>query len=168
VKTLTEPSQMIELYSDESSTNTVMLLVNRELKLALAILDDPKQKKYKFMMSSDSSEIYKFCLTYFNSKPFSMISNSKSKLPNVALDEQLEYYVPLVNWEPGANQPIIRKIVKYRLVTLLDQFSLKQGMAYYMMKGVTRENIKSVLNKLNDPTMNREKLIRFSKKLQGD
>lgn len=165
IQTLVNPSEMIELYSEESPTNCVTVLYSSENKQALAILDDPGKSTYSFKQFTDSSDLYQHAVKYFKSKPFQIISNARSKLPNVHVDTELNFALDLVNWD-GSNQNLIRKLIKSKLLHICEYLGMKPGVVYYKMKLVTTDNQKSVLNFLNSENITRAKLMKFFNKYE--
>jgi len=166
VATLTEPSQMITMYQDEVPSNCVTILYSQEHGKALAILDDLNKPTYSFKMFTNSTELYEHCLKYFNDQPFTILSNAKSKLPNVVVDTELNYALPLVNWESESNTGLIKKLIRSKLEHICEHFSIRKGYAYYQMKNITSQNAKQIMNTLNSSDLSRAALIKCFKKIE--
>lgn len=166
VETLQKASEMIELYSDEVQRHCVTILYSTEHKRALAILDDLRKSTYSFKSFSDSTELYEHCLKYFGGETFQMVSNARSRLPNVHVDSNLSHAVKLVDWDGGNYSGLIRKLIRGKLEHILEFLGMKKGYSYYQMKNINTQNQKSVLNFLNGESISKPKLLKFFKQLE--
>lgn len=165
VRTLAEPSAMIQVYSDAKPTNTVTVLLSVEQHKALALFDDLSSKLYSIGMYDSSDAIYEAATQYFQSKPFQIMSNVKLKLPNVQVNPNLDQVMPLIDWFSD-NQGFIKKLIKAKLTSMVSDFAMKPGYTWYVLNAVNESNQKSVLQFLkSDP--DRSKFIKYFKKLQG-
>lgn len=166
VQTLTEPSSMILMYQDEVPSNCVTILFSQEHGKALAILDDLSRPTYSFKMFTSSTELYEHCLKYFNDKQFTLLSNAKSKLPNVTVSTELNYALPLVNWESEQNTGLIKKLIRSKLEHICEHFHMKKGYAYYQIANVNTQNAKATMNLLNSTDLSKPKLLKYFKSIQ--
>ena len=165
VRTLAEPSAMIQVYSDAKPTNTVTVLLSVEQHKALALFDDLSSKLYHIGMYDSSDTIYEAATQYFQSKPFQIMSNIQLKLPNVQVNPNLDQVMPLIDWFSD-NQGFIKKLIKAKLTSMVSDFAMKPGYTWYVLNAVNESNQKSVLQFLkSDP--DRSKFIKYFKKLQG-
>ena len=165
VRTLAEPSAMIQVYSDVKPTNTVTVLLSIEQHKALALFDDLSSKLYHIGMYDSSDAIYEAATQYFQSKPFQIMSNVQLKLPNVQVNPNLDQVMPLIDWFSD-NQGFIKKLIKAKLTSMVSDFAMKPGYTWYVLNAVNESNQKSVLQFLkSDP--DRSKFIKYFKKLQG-
>lgn len=165
VRTLAEPSDMIQVYSDAKPTNTVTVLLSVEQHKALALFDDLSSKLYHIGMYDSSDAIYEAATQYFQSKPFQIMSNVQLKLPNVQVNPNLDQVMPLIDWFSD-NQGFIKKLIKAKLTSMVSDFAMKPGYTWYVLNAVNESNQKSVLQFLkSDP--DRSKFIKYFKKLQG-
>lgn len=165
VRTLAEPSAMIQVYSDAKPTNTVTVLLSVEQHKALALFDDLSSKLYSIGMYDSSDAIYEAATQYFQSKPFQIMSNVQLKLPNVQVNPNLDQVMPLIDWFSD-NQGFIKKLIKAKLTSMVSDFAMKPGYTWYVLNAVNESNQKSVLQFLkSDP--DRSKFIKYFKKLQG-
>lgn len=165
VRTLAEPSAMIQVYSDAKPTNTVTVLLSVEQHKALALFDDLSSKLYHIGMYDSSDAIYEAATQYFKSKPFQIMSNVQLKLPNVQVNPNLDQVMPLIDWFSD-NQGFIKKLIKAKLTSMVSDFAMKPGYTWYVLNTVNESNQKSVLQFLkSDP--DRSKFIKYFKKLQG-
>ena len=165
VRTLAEPSAMIQVYSDAKPTNTVTVLLSVEQHKALALFDDLSSKLYHIGMYDSSDAIYEAATQYFQSKPFQIMSNVQLKLPNVQVNPNLDQVMPLIDWFSD-NQGFIKKLIKAKLTSMVSDFAMKPGYTWYVLNAVNESNQKSVLQFLkSDP--DRSKFIKYFKKLQG-
>ena len=165
VRTLAEPSAMIQVYSDAKPTNTVTVLLSVEQHKALALFDDLSSKLYHIGMYDSSEAIYEAATQYFQSKPFQIMSNVQLKLPNVQVNPNLDQVMPLIDWFSD-NQGFIKKLIKAKLTSMVSDFAMKPGYTWYVLNAVNESNQKSVLQFLkSDP--DRSKFIKYFKKLQG-
>lgn len=165
VRTLAEPSAMIQVYSDAKPTNTVTVLLSVEQHKALALFDDLSSKLYHIGMYDSSDAIYEAATQYFQSKPFQIMSNVQLKLPNVQVNPNLDQVMPLIDWFSD-NQGFIKKLIKAKLTGMVSDFAMKPGYTWYVLNAVNESNQKSVLQFLkSDP--DRSKFIKYFKKLQG-
>lgn len=165
VRTLAEPSAMIQVYSDAKPTNTVTVLLSVEQHKALALFDDLSSKLYHIGMYDSSDAIYEAATQYFQSKPFQIMSNIQLKLPNVQVNPNLDQVMPLIDWFSD-NQGFIKKLIKAKLTSMVSDFAMKPGYTWYVLNAVNESNQKSVLQFLkSDP--DRSKFIKYFKKLQG-
>ena len=165
VRTLAEPSAMIQVYSDAKPTNTVTVLLSIEQHKALALFDDLSSKLYHIGMYDSSDAIYEAATQYFQSKPFQIMSNVQLKLPNVQVNPNLDQVMPLIDWFSD-NQGFIKKLIKAKLTSMVSDFAMKPGYTWYVLNAVNESNQKSVLQFLkSDP--DRSKFIKYFKKLQG-
>lgn len=165
VRTLAEPSAMIQVYSDIKPTNTVTVLLSVEQHKALALFDDLSSKLYHIGMYDSSDAIYEAATQYFQSKPFQIMSNVQLKLPNVQVNPNLDQVMPLIDWFSD-NQGFIKKLIKAKLTSMVSDFAMKPGYTWYVLNAVNESNQKSVLQFLkSDP--DRSKFIKYFKKLQG-
>lgn len=165
VRTLAEPSAMIQVYSDAKPTNTVTVLLSVEQHKALALFDDLSSKLYHIGMYDSSDAIYEAATQYFQSKPFRIMSNVQLKLPNVQVNPNLDQVMPLIDWFSD-NQGFIKKLIKAKLTSMVSDFAMKPGYTWYVLNAVNESNQKSVLQFLkSDP--DRSKFIKYFKKLQG-
>ena len=165
VRTLAEPSAMIQVYSDAKPTNTVTVLLSVEQHKALALFDDLSSKLYHIGMYDSSDAIYEAATQYFQSKPFQIMSNVQLKLPNVQVNPNLDQVMPLIDWFSD-NQGFIKKLIKAKLTSIVSDFAMKPGYTWYVLNAVNESNQKSVLQFLkSDP--DRSKFIKYFKKLQG-
>lgn len=165
VRTLAEPSAMIQVYSDAKPTNTVTVLLSVEQHKALALFDDLSSKLYHIGMYNSSDAIYEAATQYFQSKPFQIMSNVQLKLPNVQVNPNLDQVMPLIDWFSD-NQGFIKKLIKAKLTSMVSDFAMKPGYTWYVLNAVNESNQKSVLQFLkSDP--DRSKFIKYFKKLQG-
>lgn len=165
VRTLAEPSAMIQVYSDAKPTNTVTVLLSVEHHKALALFDDLSSKSYLIGMYDSSDAIYEAASQHFQSKPFQIMSNVQLKLPNVQVNPGLEQVMPLIDWFSD-NQGFIKKLIKAKLTSMVSDFAIKPGYTWYVLNAVNESNQKSVLQFLkSDP--DRSKFIKYFKKLQG-
>ena len=165
VRTLAEPSAMIQVYSDVKPVNTVTVLLSVEHHKALALFDDLSSKSYLIGMYDSSDAIYEAATQYFQSKPFQIMSNVQLKLPNVQVNPGLEQVMPLIDWFSD-NQGFIKKLIKAKLTSMVSDFAMKPGYTWYVLNAVNESNQKSVLQFLkSDP--DRSKFIKYFKKLQG-
>lgn len=165
VRTLAEPSAMIQVYSDVKPTNTVTVLLSVEQHKALALFDDLSSKLYHIGMYNSSDAIYEAATQYFQSKPFQIMSNVQLKLPNVQVNPNLDQVMPLIDWFSD-NQGFIKKLIKAKLTSMVSDFAMKPGYTWYVLNAVNESNQKSVLQFLkSDP--DRSKFIKYFKKLQG-
>ena len=166
VKTLTDPSEMIQVYDNDAIANTVTIIYSAEHHKALALFDDYKQTKYKILMFESSTELYEHALKFFKGKPFQILSNATmSKLPNVSVDPGLNDVIPLIHWHTD-NKGFIRKLIKAKMGDIITYLDIKPGWAYYTMKNVNRDNEKSVLNFLNLSHIDRAQFLRFFNKIK--
>lgn len=166
VKTLTDPSEMVQVYDNNALANTVTIIYSAEHRKALGLFDDFKQSKYKILMFESSTELYEHALKFFKGRPFQILSNATmSKLPNVAVDPGLNDAIPLIHWHTD-NRGFIRQLIKAKMGDIITYLDIKPGWAYYTMKNVNRENEKSVLNFLNLPQTDRAKFLRFFNKIK--
>ena len=165
IRTLAEPSAMIQVYSDAKPTNTVTVLLSVEQHKALALFDDLSSKLYSIGMYDSSDAIYEAATQYFQSKPFQIMSNVQLKLPNVQVNPNLDQVMPLIDWFSD-NQGFIKKLIKAKLTSMVSDFAMKPGYTWYVLNAVNESNQKSVLQFLkSDP--DRSKFIKYFKKLQG-
>lgn len=165
VRTLAEPSAMIQVYSDAKPTNTVTVLLSVEHHKALALFDDLSSKSYLIGMYDSSDSIYEAASQHFQSKPFQIMSNVQLKLPNVQVNPNLDQVMPLIDWFSD-NQGFIKKLIKAKLTSMVSDFAIKPGYIWYVLNAVNESNQKSVLQFLkSDP--DRSKFIKYFKKLQG-
>ena len=165
VRTLAEPSAMIQVYSDAKPTNTVTVLLSVEQHKALALFDDLSSKLYHIGMYDSSDAIYEAASQHFQSKPFQIMSNVQLKLPNVQVNPNLDQVMPLIDWFSD-NQGFIKKLIKAKLTSMVSDFAMKPGYTWYVLNAVNESNQKSVLQFLkSDP--DRSKFIKYFKKLQG-
>ena len=165
VRTLAEPSAMIQVYSDAKPTNTVTVLLSVEQHKALALFDDLSSKLYHIGMYDSSDAIYEAATQHFQSKPFQIMSNVQLKLPNVQVNPNLDQVMPLIDWFSD-NQGFIKKLIKAKLTSMVSDFAMKPGYTWYVLNAVNESNQKSVLQFLkSDP--DRSKFIKYFKKLQG-
>lgn len=165
VRTLAEPSAMIQVYSDAKPTNTVTVLLSVEQHKALALFDDLSSKLYHIGIYDSSDAIYEAATQYFQSKPFQIMSNVQLKLPNVQVNPNLDQVMPLIDWFSD-NQGFIKKLIKAKLTSMVSDFAMKPGYTWYVLNAVNESNQKSVLQFLkSDP--DRSKFIKYFKKLQG-
>lgn len=165
VRTLAEPSAMIQVYSDAKPINTVTVLLSVEQHKALALFDDLSSKLYHIDMYDSSDAIYEAATQYFQSKPFQIMSNVQLKLPNVQVNPNLDQVMPLIDWFSD-NQGFIKKLIKAKLTSMVSDFAMKPGYTWYVLNAVNESNQKSVLQFLkSDP--DRSKFIKYFKKLQG-
>lgn len=166
VRTLAEPSAMIQVYSDAKPINTVTVLLSVEQHKALALFDDLSSKLYHIGMYDSSDAIYEAATQYFQSKPFQIMSNVQLKLPNVQVNPNLDQVMPLIDWFSD-NQGFIKKLIKAKLTSMVSDFAMKPGYTWYVLNAVNESNQKSVLQFLkSDP--DRAKFIKYFKKLQGN
>lgn len=165
VRTLAEPSAMIQVYSDVKPVNTVTVLLSVEHHKALALFDDLSSKLYHIGMYNSSDAIYEAATQYFQSKPFQIMSNVQLKLPNVQVNPNLDQVMPLIDWFSD-NQGFIKKLIKAKLTSMVSDFAMKPGYTWYVLNAVNDSNQKAVLQFLkSDP--DRSKFIKYFKKLQG-
>ena len=165
VRTLAEPSAMIQVYSDAKPTNTVTVLLSVEQHKALALFDDLSSKLYHIGMYDSSDAIYEAATQHFQSKPFQIMSNVQLKLPNVQVNPNLDQVMLLIDWFSD-NQGFIKKLIKAKLTSMVSDFAMKPGYTWYVLNAINESNQKSVLQFLkSDP--DRSKFIKYFKKLQG-
>ena len=165
VRTLAEPSAMIQVYSNAKPINTVTVLLSVEQHKALALFDDLSSKLYHIGMYDSSDAIYEAATQHFQSKPFQIMSNVQLKLPNVQVNPNLDQVMPLIDWFSD-NQGFIKKLIKAKLTSMVSDFAIKPGYTWYVLNAVNESNQKSVLQFLkSDP--DRSKFIKYFKKLQG-
>lgn len=166
VKTLTDPSEMVQVYDNDAIANTVTIIYSAEHHKALGLFDDFKQSKYKILMFESSTELYEHALKFFKGRPFQILSNATmSKLPNVSVDTGLNDAIPLIHWHTD-NKGFIRQLIKAKMGDIITYLSIKPGWAYYTMKNVNKDNEKSVLNFLNQPQHERAQFLRFFNKIK--
>ena len=166
LKTMMEPSEMIEVYQDEVVRATATVLYDRTKKRAVVLLDDPTQTKYKVLEFTSSEDMYKSALKYFKNKSFQMIANiAMPKLVNVKVNKALDVFVPLINWENQTQNGIVKKIIKFLLEEHIKVVGLKKGFAYYFLKGVTPNVEKEVMEFLNEEFLTKSQLIKMNNKL---
>lgn len=166
VRTLHQPSDMIPVYDDSKHINTVTILFSKEHMKALALFDDITKSKYKILQFDSSEALYIEACKYFNSKPFQMISNANMpKLPNVAVNNQLNAVLPLIVWDTP-NSGFIKKLIKHKLDHMVNFFGLKPGMTYYVAKAITPDNEKKILQDLSNNSFDRSTFIKYCSKLQ--
>jgi len=167
IQTMVKPTEFIEVYGEDRPTgNQVSILYSSTWKKALAVLDNPSKQNYSYKMFTDSTMLYEHCLKYFKQQSFSIISNAKSKLPNVEINQELDHMLPLINWETENNDNFMRKLIKLKLEHVIEYFGMKKGYAYYSMKLVTVDNIKQTLNFLNKSDLTKAQLLKYFNKLK--
>ena len=165
VKTLTEPSELIQVYDDTITANTVTIIYSPENRKALAIFDDITQSKYRIFMFDSSEELYKQACKFFKSKPFQILSSHKMpKLPNVSVDKSLLQAEPAIKWNSD-NKGFIRHLIRAKLTELVSFFGMKPGYTYYSLKGVNKNNEKSVMTFLNKNSITKKELLNFFKSI---
>ena len=165
VKTLTDPSEMVQVYDNDAIANTVTIIYSAEHHKALGLFDDFKQTKYKILMFESSTELYEHALKFFKGRPFQILSNATmSKLPNVSVDPGLNDAIPLIHWHTE-NRGFIRQLIKAKMGDIITYLDIKPGWLYYTMKNINHDNEKSVLNFLNQQQIDRAQFLRFFKKL---
>ena len=167
VQTLYAPSDMIPVYDDSINRNTVTIIYSAEHRKALALFDDPTKPRYKVLMFDSSEELYTQACTFFKSNPFQIIANrAMPKLPNVAVNRGLDAAIDLISWN-SANAGFVRKLVRMKFEHIVQYFGLKPGMVYYVMKTISTDNEKKVLNHLSNTTFERSDFIKYCKRLQN-
>jgi superfamily II DNA or RNA helicase len=166
VRTLAEPSAMIQVYSDVKPVNTVTVLLSVDHHKALALFDDLSSKSYLIGMYDSSDDIYQAATDYFKSKPFQIMSNVQLKLPNVQVNPGLEQVMPLIDWFSD-NQGFIKKLIKAKLTSMVSDFAIKPGYTWHALNSVNESNQKAVLQFLKS-NPDRTKFIKYFKKLQGN
>lgn len=166
IKTLHQPSDMIPVYNDSKHMNTVTVLFSAQHMKALALFDDISKPKYKILQFDSSETMYTEACKFFGSKPFQVISNAKmGKLPNVAVNKQLEAVLPLINWDTP-NSGFIKKLIKHKILHMCEFFQIKKGMVYYVAKAINPTNEKKILQDLSNNTFDRQDFVKYCKKLQ--
>lgn len=164
--TITQPSDMIEVYQDEIVRATATVLYDRIQKRAVVLLDDPTQTKYKVLEFTSSEDMYKTTLKYFKNKSFQIISNiAMPKLVNVKVNKALGVFLPLINWENQTQNGIVKKIIKFLLEEHVKITGLKKGFSYYFLKGITSNTEKEVMEFLNTEYLTKSQLIKMNNKL---
>lgn len=166
VKTLHQPSDMIPVYDDSKTINTVTVLYSREHKKALALFDDISKPKYKILQFDSSESMYTEACKFFGSKPFQVLSNIKMpKLPNVAVNHALDAVLPLIKWD-SPNSGFIKKLIKHKMEHICEFLGIKKGMVYYVAKAITPENEKSILHYISTASFDRYEFVKYCNKLQ--
>lgn len=165
VRTLAEPSAMIQVYSDVKPVNTATVLLSVDHHKALALFDDLSSKSYLIGMYASSDDIYQAATDYFKSKPFQIMSNVQLKLPNVQVNPGLEQVMPLIDWFSD-NHGFIKKLIKAKLTSMVSDFAIKPGYTWHALNSVNESNQKAVLQFLKS-NPDRTKFIKYFKKLQG-
>lgn len=164
LKTMTIPSDLIEIYKEDIDTNRVIALYSKSVKKVLLIIDDTKLVSYKFRFANSQQEIFDICRDVLKDKSFTLASNvNLNKLDNSNLNKDLDILVDMINWEDeDKNTGLIRKLVKHRVDSLAESYGYSRHYTYYFMKIVTNTNLKEIVKILeNKPTktdINRFKL----------
>jgi hypothetical protein len=145
----------------------VTIVYSQAHKKALALFDDVSKPRYKILMFNSSEELYTQACTFFRPQQFQIISNrALPKLPNVAVNKQLDAAMDLISWE-SQNTGFVRKLIRMKFEHIVNFFGLKSGMVFYVMKAVTTDNEKSILAHLSNTTFERTDFIRYCTKLQN-
>lgn len=168
VKTLHQPSEMIPVYSENSLMNTVTILFSKEHMKALALFDDISKPRYKLYEFNSSETLYIEACKFFGSKSFQILSNaSMPKLPNIAVNNQLNAVLPLINWGTP-NFGFIKKLIKLKMEHIAVFLGIKPGMVYYLAKHITKDNEKKILQDISRNSFGRSDFIKYCNKLQKD
>jgi len=166
VKTLTEPADMIPVYSDSKPFNTITIIYSAEHQKALALFDDLSQPKYKVFMFNSSEELYAKACKFFNNRPFQIIANRPMpKLPNVAVERSLDEVMPAINWN-GSNDNFVKHLIRAKLTELCTFFGFKPGWVFYTMKNINTDNQKTVMQFITAAHIDRSDFIKFFKRLE--
>lgn len=167
LSTLTEPSTIIELYSEDIyvDQNEIMFIYNKQLKKGLMVISDNKLKNYKYEIATSPEELYTKALKMFKNRKFSISSNVPiSVLPNVHRDNSIEKLVNIVDWNTD-NPKIMRKVIKSIVEAKVEQEGMKKGYTYFFMKNVKTSNERYIFKQLQ-MVNDRYDLIKLSKKLE--
>lgn len=168
VQTLTKPSEMIQVYSDDKPINNVTVIYDTSVRKALAFFDDVSKPKYKVFIFDSSEELYTKALDFFKSKPFQIVANRPMpRLPHVAVNRGLDAAIPLIKWD-SPNTSFVKKLIKAKMSEIVPYLDIKQGYIYYQLRNITSETEKSVLQFLNQPQITRNEFLSFFGKLSKD
>jgi superfamily II DNA or RNA helicase len=170
VTTMTDPSQMVELYSKEASpyTNKVTVLFNNKEGKALLILDDVSLPRYRFAVVETQNELYSKCLAFFKSKKFMIVTSSPlSKLPVAQVDPKLEAFVPLVDFSRDRHNYIIKKMITVVLEDVVRHFNFKKGMTFYFKKVIVPDTEKRIVRFLSS-SFSKTDFLKFKTDLEKE
>jgi hypothetical protein len=167
VQTLADPSEMIPVYDDSITRHTVTIIYSAAHRKALALFDHTSKPRYKVLMFDSSEELYKEACEFFKSQPFQIIANRPMpKLPNVAVNRELDSAVDLISWG-STNSGFVKKLIKLKLAHIAEFFGFKPGFTYYVARGITPENEKSILSHLGNTSFERSEFLKYCTKLQN-
>jgi len=167
LKTSVVPSEMIEVYSDlNPNKNCITVLYDPSVKKAIALFDSTERTRYKVLEFNNSEEMFKSAVKFFKNQTFTILSTTKlSKLPNVVVDTELKAVLPLVNWESGNHDGLVKKLIILKLEHILEFLQMKKGYAYYQKKHINKDNEKQVMTFLNGESLTKQKVVKFFDKL---
>ena len=167
VQTLADPSEMIPVYDDSITRHTVTIIYSAAHRKALALFDHTSKPRYKVLMFDSSEELYTEACEFFKSQPFQIIANRPMpKLPNVAVNRELDSAIDLVSWD-STNSGFVKKLIKLKLAHIAEFFGFKPGFTYYVARGITPENEKSILSHLGNTSFERSEFLKYCTKLQN-
>ena len=169
LETITQPSKVIEVYSDVIPQNKVTVLYSKEHKKALLWIDDIKDKKmYTYKYVSTPEEAYVESLQYFKGRKFSMLSNvSMKKITNSASDHRLNKLLEYIDWEDINNQQIVKNLIKSRVIGMTYRLYWKKGFVFKFIKGIDRFNEKETYEKVKKD-LGKQALLTLYKKINGE
>jgi len=168
IKTLHQPSEMIPVYDELALINTVTILFSREHMKALALFDDVTKPNYKIMQFASSEELYEEACKFFGPTKFQILSNAAMpKLPNVAVNNQLNAVLPMIKWDTP-NSGFVKKLIKSKMVHICEFLGLKPGMVYYVSKYITKDNEKQILQDISRNSFSRSEFVKYCNLLQKD
>ena len=168
VTTFTAKPEMVQVYTHEKPSNTVIVIFNKELHRAFIIFDKLKEPVYKQGFYNSSAEIMAEAYKYFANSEFSIVSNHNlSNLPKLTVIHSLINAVKYIDWENEFNNTtFIKHLIRLRLSELCDEWAIKPGYIHYTMQLITSDNEKQILTFLNRSDLDRTKIVKFFKKFQ--
>lgn len=165
IATITEPSELVAMYNENNPLPTATVIYSAEHKRAIVVLDNCTTRKFKVIPFTSSEDMYKACVAYFNHKQFNCISNVRIPIiPNTFVDKSIGDIIPLIkNWEKPSN--VIKKLIKLKLLSILNYLGIKEGYAYYQMKLITPQTEYATMEFLLSANITKQSLISYFNKL---
>ena len=163
LRTISAPAQMVEVYGTEKAGNelTCTFIVNPQTLQGLAVLDDPAEVKYKLLNVNDSVKLYAECVKYFKGRPFQVASSTQLKFDGVTVDPGLYNLVPLIKWDKPSNDGFIKRLIRAKLVKLLESVNIRVGYAHYQMRLITPLTEKTVMKFIMKDNLDKAKVVKF-------
>ena len=168
LKTMMEPSEMIEVYHTEeipTSRNTAILLYDKPNRTIVGIFDKVDKPNYIVKTFSSSKDLLEYTTALFKSPYMIVCNRTISSIPELTVLPELMYYIPLIDWSLKSQDGIVRKILKFKLDVACEAFQIKPGFAYYFMKNVDKSNEKQIMELLSRSDLERSHIMYRHKQL---